>query len=124
MYEGDPWMQTEMRDRHKGIAAESTFSLAMHRWVNKVIEFIDVVEGLDEIGINEIESKAERLRAQKDKIEALLERRSTQAPFMLFNALRQQDEVERGLRQLSESYYSCTFSQMPDEPEEELDLDM
>jgi len=57
MYEGDPWMQTEMCDRHKGIAAESAFSLAMHRWVNKVIEFIDVVHGLDEIGIVEIEAK-------------------------------------------------------------------
>ena len=61
MYENDIWMSAEMVDRHKGIASESTFALAMYRWVNKVIEFIDVVEGLDQIGIAEIESKMERL---------------------------------------------------------------
>ena len=44
MYEGDIWMQHEMVDRHKGIATESSFSLAMHRWVNTIIEFISVVE--------------------------------------------------------------------------------
>lgn len=43
MYHGDIWMQHEMVDRHKGIATESAFSLAMHRWVNKIIEFMDVV---------------------------------------------------------------------------------
>ena len=61
MYENDIWMSAEMVDRHKGIASESTFALAMYRWVNKVIEFIDVVEGLDQIGIAEIEPKMERL---------------------------------------------------------------
>lgn len=43
MYHGDIWMQSEMVDRHKGIATESAFSLAMFRWVNKIIEFLDVV---------------------------------------------------------------------------------
>ena len=43
MYAGDRWMQSEMVDRHKGIATESAFSLAMFRWVNHIIEFMDVV---------------------------------------------------------------------------------
>ena len=43
MYYGDIWMSAEMVDRHKGIATESAFALAMWRWVNKIIEFIDVV---------------------------------------------------------------------------------
>lgn len=61
MYENDIWMQHEMVDRHKGIATESAFSLALHRWVNKIIEFMGVVHELDAIGIVEIEAKADRL---------------------------------------------------------------
>ena len=62
MYHGDIWMQHEMVDRHKGIATESAFSLAMYRWVNKIIEFISVVEQMDQIGIVEIEAKINKLR--------------------------------------------------------------
>ena len=51
-----------MVDRHKGIATESAFSLAMYRWVNKIIEFISVVEQMDQIGIVEIEAKINKLR--------------------------------------------------------------
>ena len=61
MYEHDIWMQYEMVDRHKGIATESSFSLAMYRWVNTIIEFISVVEQMDKIGINEIDAKIEKL---------------------------------------------------------------
>ena len=55
-------MQQEMRYRHKGIAAESKFSLAMHRWVNKIVEVSDVVARLDWIGIAEIEREADGLK--------------------------------------------------------------
>ena len=51
-----------MVDRHKGIATESAFSLAMYRWVNKIIEFMSVVEQMDQIGIVEIEAKINKLR--------------------------------------------------------------
>ena len=59
-------MQHEMVDRHKGIASESAFSLAMHRWANKVIEFIKVVQQLDQTGMAEIEAKATKLRQFKE----------------------------------------------------------
>ena len=62
MYAGDIWMQHEMVDRHKGIATESAFSLAMYRWVNKIIEFISVVQEMEEIGIIETEAKVIKLR--------------------------------------------------------------
>lgn len=44
MYKGDKWMAKEKVDRYKGIASESKFSLAMYRWVNKIIEFVSVTE--------------------------------------------------------------------------------
>ena len=50
-----------MVDRHKGIAAESDFALQMHRWANKIIEFIGVVQKMDQIGIVEIEVKMQKL---------------------------------------------------------------
>ena len=93
MYEHDIWMQYEMVDRHKGIATESSFSLAMYRWVNTIIEFISVVEQMDKIGINEIDAKIEKLRSFQSQMRTLLDRRSTQAPFMLFKELRQKEEV-------------------------------
>ena len=68
MYENDIWMSAEMVDRHKGIATESAFALAMYRWVNKIIEFIGVVEKMDEIGINEIESKMTKLKDFRTQI--------------------------------------------------------
>lgn len=57
IFEGDPWMQTEMLTRHKGIAAESSFSLAMFRWVHKIIQFVEIAHKLDKIGIGEIDSR-------------------------------------------------------------------
>ena len=62
MYEGDIWMQAEMVNRHKGIAKESNFSLAMFRWVNTVMEYIELVERMDQIGIVEIDARADRLK--------------------------------------------------------------
>ena len=59
MYEGDKWMKEEKVTRHKGIAVESSFSLAMYRWCNTIIEFVSITEKMDQIGINEIESKIE-----------------------------------------------------------------
>ena len=60
LFEGDRWMQSEMTDRHKGIAAESSFSLAMFRWVHKIIQFVEVSNKLDKIGISEIDSRIEK----------------------------------------------------------------
>ena len=61
-------MQSEMVDRHKGIATESAFTLAMFRWVNHIIELIDVVNQLDEIGIINLEAKVEKLKHRKAQI--------------------------------------------------------
>ena len=47
----------------------------MHRWVNKIIEFIDVVQQMDQIGIADIEAKVNKLRLFKENIERLLARR-------------------------------------------------
>jgi len=55
MYEGDKWMTAEMVERHKGIAAESEFALAMYRWANKIIEFVSLTKEIDEIGIHELD---------------------------------------------------------------------
>ena len=81
-------MQHEMVDRHKGIATESSFALAMHRWVNKIIEFISVVTQMEQIGIVEIDSKVEKLKQFKTEIQGLLEKRKDKKPFMLFKELR------------------------------------
>ena len=130
MYYGDRWMQGDMVTRHKGIATESAFSLAMFRWVNHIIEFIDVVHQLDEIGIVEIEKKVERLKQRKAQIEQLLELRTDKAPFMLFQELRQRQEVVQSLNELSESYYSSSFSEASvfgkdeDEEHKEIDINM
>ena len=65
MYKDDIWMRREMLNRHKGIKTESVFSLAMYRWVNKILEFVNVAEGLDKIGIVEIETKINKLKSVK-----------------------------------------------------------
>ena len=88
MYEGDIWMQSERVNRHKGIAKESSFALAMYRWVNKIIEFIDVVQEMDQIGIVDIDRKVESLKAFKAKIQGLLAKKSKKAPFTMFRILR------------------------------------
>ena len=62
MYKGDKWMDGEKVTRHKGIAVESSFSLAMYRWVNKIIDFVKVAEEMNEIGINEIEAKIDKIK--------------------------------------------------------------
>lgn len=77
-----------MVDRHKGIATESAFSLAMFRWANHIIEFIDVVHKLDEIGIVEIESKVNRFKERQALIKLHLETKTDRAPYMLFRELR------------------------------------
>lgn len=77
-----------MVDRHKGIATESAFSLAMFRWANKIIEFIRVVRQIQEIGIIEIEAKVTGLTQFRSQIESLLKMRKDDDPFMMFGDLR------------------------------------
>ena len=101
-----------MVDRHKGIATESSFSLAMHRWVNTIIEFISVVEQMDKIGIVEIDAKIEKLRAFQAQMRSLLDKRSDRAPYMMFKELRQSEEVEHQINLISDSYYSSNFDAM------------
>ena len=72
MYQGDKWMTGEKVTRHKGIAVESSFSLAMFRWVNKIIDFIKVTEQMNEIGIKEIEVKIDGIKALKSETQKLL----------------------------------------------------
>ena len=97
MYEGDIWMQQEMVDRHKGIAAESGFALQMHRWANKIIEFISVVQSMDQIGIVEIETKIQKLLHFKNQILALLALSKSKKPFQMFNELRTKKEIAQQL---------------------------
>ena len=65
MYKDDIFMSGEMVNRHYGIAAESRFSAAMFKWVNKIIEFVKVAQELKNIGIYEIEIRIEGLKGLK-----------------------------------------------------------
>ena len=82
-----------MVDRHKGIATESSFSLAMYRWANLILEFLKVVHKMDDIGINEFEAKVSKMQAFKTEIETKLAKRSQNGPKMLFRELRAKQEV-------------------------------
>ena len=93
MYHQDIWMSREMVDRHKGIATESSFSLAMYRWAKLIIEFLGVVHKMDDIGINEFEAKITKMQAFKTDIETKLAKRSQDGPRMLFRELRGRQEV-------------------------------
>ena len=97
-------MQQEMVDRHKGIATESSFSLAMYRWVNKIIEFISVVQQMEMIGIVEIEAKINKLKQFKDRMAQMLAARVDNADnggdaaatsFIMFRELRRQKAVTK-----------------------------
>ena len=100
-----------MVTRHKGIKTESAFSLAMFRWVNKIIEFMEVVRQMNQIGIVEFEGKIERLRQYKNQIEHLLtaRRQPPEGTFCMFAELRAQRQVAEEIAQISESYYSSDF---------------
>ena len=88
MYEGDVWMQSEMVNRHKGIAKESNFALAMFRWVNTVMEYMEVVERMDKIGIVEIDAKVSNLKMLQSSLQSLLDMRRKKSPHMMFKELR------------------------------------
>ena len=78
-----------------GIATESSFSLAMYRWANIIIEFLGVVQKMDAIGMNEIEAKVSKMKAFKTDIETKLAKRSQTGPRMLFRDLRAKQEVTK-----------------------------
>ena len=61
-----------MVTRHLGIAAESSFSLAMFRWVHKIIQFVEVAHKLDKIGISEIDSRIEKAQDLIQQIDSIL----------------------------------------------------
>ena len=77
-----------MVDRHKGIKTESAFSLAMFRWVNKILEFAKVAVKLDDIGINEIENKIESLKALKSSTSQLLAAKAEDGSYKVFKRLK------------------------------------
>ena len=87
MYKGDVWMSAENVTRHKGIAVESSFSLSMYRWVNKIIDFVKVSQELNKIGIKEIEIKIEHLKTMKVSLTALLTA-SNNGQYMVFRRLK------------------------------------
>lgn len=88
MYEGDIWMSAEMIDRHKGIKTESAFSLAMWRWVNKILEFVKISEKLDKIGIVEVEAKIDQLKTFKQSLTELLCAKSKNGQHRVFKRLK------------------------------------
>jgi len=53
-------MHQEMRSRHMGIAAESWFCLQMWKWVNKIIQFVEVSKQMAQFGISDLEGRMER----------------------------------------------------------------
>merc|ERR1719158_285326 len=80
----------------------------MFRWVNKIIEFIGVAVQLDEIGINEIESKMTKLKEFQTQTQNLLNLQRQKAPFKMFKDLRESEELTRQLAEVDESYYSTS----------------
>ena len=104
MYQNDRWMGGEKVTRHKGIAVESSFSLAMFRWVNKIIDFIKVTEEMNEIGINEIEGKIDGLKLLKTNTHKLLSTKNTKGTLVMFKRLKANNQVNKALDYISELY--------------------
>ena len=98
-------MSDEKVTRHKGIAVESSFSLAMYRWANKIIEFVKVTEQMNEIGINEIELKIEESKTLRANISKLLSSKNNKSGnIIMFKRLKANAQVIKTLDQISEHF--------------------
>lgn len=103
-------MSTEMVDRHKGIKTESAFSLAMFRWVNKIIEFVKVSNALEQIGIKEVEVKIEKLKNLRDSQTQLLSAKTKQGQPRIFKRLKANQAVIQTLDKISDTISSLEGS--------------
>lgn len=86
-------MQTERVTRHKGISAESWFSVCMFRWANHIMQFVDLSRKLDKIGIKEIEDKMADYRDKRQVIQKVVMRMELFARVRQNRALLEEVEV-------------------------------